>query len=161
MANREIWAKPESPTPMEDVDDAATEEKEDQKYPVMKLTNIGDDAWEIVNRLAGVTIVSLSDEESPSPVRADTTVGQPTGTLPTGKAMSSGAAFLEREDEPKRKAATKVYKIAVPVKKPKGETATAGQPAGSELGERGGEPSELAQAALTQIEGKMSQLHLV
>ena len=79
MANREKGAKRESPSPVEEVDTAVTEEKEDQKYPVMKLTNIGDDALEIVNRMAGVTIVSLSDEESPSPVRAP---------VPTRKPMS-------------------------------------------------------------------------
>ena len=110
MANREKWAKCESPTPVEEVDDAATEEKEDQKYPVMKLTNIGDDALEIVNRLAGVTIVSLSSEEDEEP--------KSPWHLHTGKSLSPRPAPRDlgenegmKEFMAKRKAATKVNKV--------------------------------------------------
>ena len=132
MASWQKGAKREPSSTVEEMETAAAEEKGDQKYPVVKMTDIDDEALTVMSRMAGVSI--SSEEESQSPVGADTTVGQPTGTLPTGEAMSSGS---EREDALKRKAKRKAKsnKVTVPIKIPKGGTATAGQPAGSEPGD--------------------------
>ena len=155
MATGRKGATRESPSPVDQMEIAEAEETEGQKYPTLKMADLEDvEVLESVQRLAGISLVSLSEEESPG--GTDATVGQPTGTPSTdwwlvGEASSSND---KRGEAPKRKAASKSNKVTVPLKKPKGETATVGQPTGSES-------QESISEALKQIEDKTSQLHLI
>ena len=81
MATGHNGAKRESPSPVDQMEIAEAEETEAKKYPMMKMADMENEVLEAVQRLAGVSLVSLSEEESPG--GTDATVGQPTGTPST------------------------------------------------------------------------------
>ena len=135
---------------MEEMDKVEEEEGVALKHPKFKMEEIGDDAMQIISRLANITIDNVQQSSSTKVVER-TQAGQPAGTSPTRRGITS---FEMIEETQKRKEITKSNKVPVPTKKPKGSIAQTVQSASS-----GSNVSVMA--ALSKIKCSTQELHLV
>ena len=131
---------------MEEMDKVEEEEGVALQHPRFKMEEIGDDAMQIISRLANVTIDNVQTK-----VVERTQAGQPAGTSPTRSGITT---FEIIEGTQKRKEVTKLNKVPVPTKKPKGSVAQVEQSAGS------GSNANVV-AALSKIKCSTHELHLV
>ena len=101
--------KREPASPVDEVEAAMVEEEGAQKYPIMNMSDIEDEALEIMSSVAGVLVVLARD---PTLVMASSSQGEALVLCPIKRSPSRS------------------NKVTEALKKPKGEPASVGQPTG-------------------------------
>ena len=124
--------KREPASPVDEVEAAMAEEEGAQKYPIMKMSDIEDDALEIISRVAAAPVVLAEDS-----------------TLAMASPSQGEASVLC----PVKRSPSKSNKVTEALKKVKGEPASVGQPTG-----RGskGESASVGQPAGNESRGSAS-----